>query len=466
MTLPLRSFFSSGLIHDSWHTRPGRLLYGGSPKRERRRRKVVIAAVPHFALLWLSVAGSCCSSRCILGAEAILASTLGELEITSPDEVAGVWDATTREGQSLSHLLNSSRAYVKDALLEEDSAASDAYLRRSNASTVDKASAAFVRLREPALKTLVGIVSRLASTSQSRTPSSFLLHDSKYGDGRTGDMLEVERGSEFVTEQHLADDPKEAEERQEKELYEARQRNLDIFVLCAFVVQELIALYVAFHVGEGIPDMTEEDERDPERYRNWSDRPLDCCAEPRLCCMSCLCPCVVFGMTAQKVGCEPLDQFWKGCVAFFLISLLAALVGLLGMILIGTLVFAVRRRLKEQFAFSVQGNRMSDFAFSCCCPILAIAQEARHLERSTKAGFAYTPSIRWPSGVRPRDGARGGDRRTMGPGLLAGPPVAVATRSAWEGDFRGACGSIGGGLVSTATPPGSDSEIAAKRFGV
>lgn len=298
---------------------------------------------------------------------------------------------------------------------------------------------------------------------------SFLLRSTSVAEGgRQADMLEVEgrHGAEAAIRQGQPQDSEEALEKEEKEKLETRQRNMDMIVLCAFVVQELIALYLAFHVGEGIPEMTPEDERDPERYRNWSDKPLDCCAEPRLCCLSCFCPCLVFGMTAQRIGCEPLDQFWKGCLAFWAISVLAALIGLLGMILIGTLVFAVRRRLREQFAFPVQSSHLLDFAFSCCCPILALAQEARHVERSKKAGFTYTPSVQWPAGNRPPRDAdqRGGFDRGAG-GLLAGPPVVVSNRMNWEGDFRGACGSISSGLVTEQSKPETDSNSARRQLG-
>jgi len=216
---------------------------------------------------------------------------------------------------------------------------------------------------------------------------------------------------------------------------EAKQQSLDAIVFSFLVIQAIVSLYVAKSAGEGIPPLTPEDEELPERYRIWSDRPLDCCADPSVCIFTCLCPCMSFGHNTKMGGCRPLDQYWRGCVAFVLVTLLAMVVGLLGTVLIGNLVYAVRTKLKESYEFHGQNDSIQDFLLACCCPILAIAQEARHIENSKKAGFTFDPAMRWPEGQRPARLANGG--------AFVGQAVGLRQNAQWSGSFRGAHGTIG-----------------------
>eukprot|EP00927_Polykrikos_kofoidii_P006281 TRINITY_DN12554_c0_g2_i1.p1 TRINITY_DN12554_c0_g2~~TRINITY_DN12554_c0_g2_i1.p1 ORF type:complete len:535 (-),score=82.79 TRINITY_DN12554_c0_g2_i1:40-1644(-) len=219
---------------------------------------------------------------------------------------------------------------------------------------------------------------------------------------------------------------------------ERKHDNTDEVIMVLFLVQEIVALYVAWSAGEGIPQLTAESEQDPMRYRVWADRPLDCCENPALCISALFCPCVVFGQTAERIGCRPLDQFWKGFSAFCLVLLTAVLLGMFGIALVGALVYCLRTRVKEAYEFRVQSDNAQDYMLSCCCPTLAIAQEARHVESSRKAGFTFTPTLRWP------------ERQRLA--LLTGNPIGVlnppgtnARRPQWQGQFRGACGTIGSG---------------------
>lgn len=216
---------------------------------------------------------------------------------------------------------------------------------------------------------------------------------------------------------------------------EAKQQSLDAIVFSFLVIQAIVSLYVAKSAGEGIPPLTPEDEELPERYRIWSDRPLDCCADPGVCLFSCICPCMSFGHNTKMAGCRPLDQYWRGCTAFILVTLLAMVVGLLGTVLIGNLVYAVRTKLKESYEFHGQNDSIQDFLLACCCPLLAIAQEARHIENSKKAGFTFDPAMRWPEGQRPARLANGG--------AFVGQAVGLRQNAQWSGSFRGAHGTIG-----------------------
>lgn len=185
-------------------------------------------------------------------------------------------------------------------------------------------------------------------------------------------------------------------------------------IIVLLLLSILPKFLVAWWAGRGIPALTEENQSQRERYKEWSDTPLSCFNDPFICIQSCCCPCVTYGQNAQNIGCRPFDTFLKGCCGFVWIIVVAELAGTgLGALLGGglgignffgtlatvLLIHALRLQLRARYQFHEPDEDTANTCMVICCPQLAIAQEARHIQNSTKAGYEL-PLAGPPIGVR------------------------------------------------------------------
>jgi len=95
----------------------------------------------------------------------------------------------------------------------------------------------------------------------------------------------------------------------------------------------------------------------------WKESWIDCCGNCGICCVTCMCPCIQYGLNAEK-----LDG--SSCVTN---ALLLMFCGWLPCFVQGP-----RRKLLRQ-RYGLQED-CPDFLIHCLCPLCAICQEAREMQ--------------------------------------------------------------------------------------
>ncbi|XP_050231365.1 protein PLANT CADMIUM RESISTANCE 3-like [Mercurialis annua] len=119
----------------------------------------------------------------------------------------------------------------------------------------------------------------------------------------------------------------------------------------------------------------------------WSTGICDCSSDLRTCCMSCLCPCVIFGRVADILDKGKTSTATSGA----LYVILACIAG-------PCLVSApYRSKLRRQY--NIEGSRPRDCLVHCFCDPCALAQEYRELQNK-----GFNMKLGWEGNLEKQNG--------------------------------------------------------------
>lgn len=117
----------------------------------------------------------------------------------------------------------------------------------------------------------------------------------------------------------------------------------------------------------------------------WKYSFFGCFETPSLCLLACCCPAVRWADTLRMGG---LLGFWVGVAVMLVVGIINATAGmLLALIMAGVGAFY---RQKIRLMFGIEQATCETFSLDllayCCCPVLAIVQEARTMEEAYATG--------------------------------------------------------------------------------
>ncbi|XP_024991951.1 cell number regulator 10-like isoform X2 [Cynara cardunculus var. scolymus] len=119
----------------------------------------------------------------------------------------------------------------------------------------------------------------------------------------------------------------------------------------------------------GSPPSSPDDQLEPNTTVLWSSGLCDCCADPKLCCLTCWCPCITFGRIAEGV-----DHGKTSCVASAGIhALLTYMTGFGWMYS-----YIYRSKMRKQY--TGDSSHFKDCLAHFCCESCALCQEYRELQ--------------------------------------------------------------------------------------
>ncbi|XP_054787651.1 cell number regulator 2-like isoform X2 [Prosopis cineraria] len=106
---------------------------------------------------------------------------------------------------------------------------------------------------------------------------------------------------------------------------------------------------------------------DHPRHGQWTTGLCGCFEDPGNCCMTCCCPCITFGESA-----EVIDKGNTSCACAGLVFYALSYVGCVGL-------YSCTYRRKLRGLFNLPEEPCSDRCIHCCCTSCAICQEYREL---------------------------------------------------------------------------------------
>jgi Cys-rich protein (TIGR01571 family) len=132
--------------------------------------------------------------------------------------------------------------------------------------------------------------------------------------------------------------------------------------------------------------------------KRWSTGLYQCCADPKVCCEACACPCVTFGKIAAALppGSAPLagDES-AACFAYW--GLTAASgendgIGAAATVAESYLVAGTRAALRRLYGIPTEpGCCQSDCFIAVCCARCALCQEMREINIRSRSRFGRAP---------------------------------------------------------------------------
>merc|ERR1719443_1243292 len=113
----------------------------------------------------------------------------------------------------------------------------------------------------------------------------------------------------------------------------------------------------------------------------WKHGFFDCFSAPKMCCIACCFPAVRW---ADTIDMSKGMSFWAAVAIWWVLSLFNMFVGFCFAVVTGALGAYYRQKIRGIFNID-QGTLstiVEDFLSYCCCPCLAIVQEARQVEEA------------------------------------------------------------------------------------
>lgn len=151
------------------------------------------------------------------------------------------------------------------------------------------------------------------------------------------------------------------------------------WILVGLAVYLVLVVVSAFAYSKFQSDMPLQDMRFLPKD-GFSDAIYSCSSSWSICCYACCCPCLRWSDTVSKVN---LMYFWMGVILWGILMYINFLVVGLAAPILALLGAAYRYRLRIHFGFPTSYTTMFQDLFAwCCCMPCAIAQEARHVDRT------------------------------------------------------------------------------------
>ncbi|KAI3733804.1 hypothetical protein L6452_13260 [Arctium lappa] len=118
------------------------------------------------------------------------------------------------------------------------------------------------------------------------------------------------------------------------------------------------------------PPSSRDDQLEPDTTALWSSGLCDCCADPKLCCLTCWFPCITFGRIAEAV-----DHGKTSCIASAGIhALLTYMTGFGWMYS-----YIYRSKMRKQYTRD-SSYHFKDCLAHFCCESCALCQEYRETQ--------------------------------------------------------------------------------------
>lgn len=176
----------------------------------------------------------------------------------------------------------------------------------------------------------------------------------------------------------------------------------DVVVGAVFWVV-LAVLFAIYHEKTKVWPTTGTLELKGEEQKEFKDGFWTCCEEPRMCMLSFCCPAVRWGDTMRMAGL--LTPFALAFAVFLSLSVLSSVFGMLLAFLLAIVGAKYRQDLRAKFAISpgTAETWCLDFLAYCCCPCVAITQEARTVEAAWGANHPAVQDVReaWEQAALP-----------------------------------------------------------------
>lgn len=150
-------------------------------------------------------------------------------------------------------------------------------------------------------------------------------------------------------------------------------------ILIGFAVYMVLVLVAAFAYVKFRSDVPLQDMRFLPKD-GFSDAIYSCAGSWSICFYACCCPCLRWSDTVSKVG---LMYFWFGVMLWAPLLYFNYLVAGVSWPILALLGAGYRYRLRSHFGLERGATRVcQDLVAWCCCMPCAIAQEARHVDRT------------------------------------------------------------------------------------